>query len=72
MYNLGQFREITKDLSDDFEIKIEACFTPNGNKFAPVFEIITSQDAKLVAILPETVFVQAAEGEPGITISHKK
>lgn len=35
MVTLAQFREITEGLPGDFEIRIEACFTPEGNKTAP-------------------------------------
>lgn len=43
MVTLTQFREITEGLPGDFEIRIEACFTPEGNKTAPCFEMMYSK-----------------------------
>ena len=53
MVTLAQFREITEDLPGDFEIRIEACFTPEGNKTAPCFEMMYSKGTKEVVLLPE-------------------
>lgn len=69
MYSLKQFREITKDLPGDFEIRIEACFTQEGNKTAPCFEIITSQKSKQIVLMPETVHIN--DGETGLTVKHE-
>ena len=46
MVTLAQFREITEGLPGDFEIRIEACFTPEGNKTAPCFEMMYSKETK--------------------------
>lgn len=68
MYTLDQFREITKHLPGDFEIKIEAGFTPQGNFAAPCFEIITSQKTKEVVLLPQAACI--SEGEAFLTVRH--
>ena len=70
MYSLNQFREITKDLPGDFEIRIEACFTPEGNKTAPCFEIVTSQQSKQVVLMPEAVHIN--NGKDGLTVKHER
>ena len=57
MVTLAQFREITEGLPGDFEIRIEACFTPEGNKTAPCFEMMYSKGTKEVVLLPEAVQV---------------
>lgn len=57
MYTMGQFREITKDLPDDTEIKIEAFFTPDQNGSAAVHNIIASKNTKEVVLLPEAVYI---------------
>ncbi|MDL2250476.1 hypothetical protein LJC51_07485 [Lachnospiraceae bacterium OttesenSCG-928-J05] len=68
MRTLGQLREITKHLPDDFEIKVEASFTPVGNKVAPCFEIITSQKSKEVVIMPQSVFI--SDGKTSLKAGH--
>lgn len=70
MYTLSQFRNLTKGLPGDFEIKIEACFTPEGNKTAPCFEIVTSKKAREVVLMPEVVHIN--DGEDGLTVRHEK
>ena len=46
MVTLAQFREITEGLPGDFEIRIEACFTPEGNKTASCFEMMYSKERR--------------------------
>lgn len=46
MYTLSQFRNLTKGLPGDFEIRIEALFMSEGNATAPCFEIVTSKKSK--------------------------
>ena len=57
MYALGQFRNITSHLPDDFEIRIEAMYTPEHRGPAPTFEILTSQKTKEVVLLPQAVYI---------------
>lgn len=57
MYTLGQFREITSHLPDDFEIRIEAMYTPESRGTAPTFEIFSSQKTKEVVLLPQAVYI---------------
>ena len=54
MVTLAQFREITEGLPGDFEIRIEACFTPEGNKTASCFEMMYSKETKEVVLLPDS------------------
>lgn len=70
MVTLAQFREITEGLPGDFEIRIEACFTPEGNKTAPCFEMMYSKGTKEVVLLPETVHI--SDGETGLTVKHEE
>ena len=65
MVTLAQFREITEGLPGDFEIRIEACFTPEGNKTASCFEMMYSKGTKEVVLLPEAVHI--SDGETGLT-----
>nr|DAD83836.1 MAG TPA: hypothetical protein [Myoviridae sp. ctJfU3] len=69
MVTLAQFREVTEDLPGDFEIRIEACFTPEGNKSAPCFEMVYSKGTKEVVLFPEVVHI--SDGETGLTIKHE-
>lgn len=70
MVTLAQFREITEDLPGDFEIRIEACFAPEGNKTAPCFEMMYFKETKEVVLLPETVHIN--DGETGLTVKHEE
>lgn len=70
MVTLAQFREITEGLPGDFEIRIEACFTPEGNKTAPCFEMMYSKGTKEVVLLPEAVHI--SDGETGLTVKHEE
>lgn len=70
MVTLAQFREITKGLPGDFEIRIEACFTPEGNKTAPCFKMMYSKETKEVVLLPEAVHIN--DGETGLTVKHEE
>ena len=67
MVTLAQFREITEGLPGDFEIRIEACFTPEGNKTAPCFEMMYSKETKEVVLLPEAVHIN--DGETGLPVT---
>lgn len=64
MVTLAQFREITEGLPGDFEIRIEACFTPEGNKTASCFEMMYSKETKEVVLLPEAVHINDGETRP--------
>lgn len=66
MYTMGQFREITKDLPDDFEIKIEAFFTPEKNGSSKTHNIIVSKNTKEVVLLPEAVYI--SDGETALKV----
>ena len=68
MVTLAQFREITEGLPGDFEIRIEARFTPEGNKTAPCFEMMYSKGTK--EVLPEAVHI--SDGETGLTVKHEE
>lgn len=70
MVTLAQFREITEGLPGDFEIRIEACFTPEGNKTASCFEMMYSKGTKEVILLPEAVHIN--DGETGLTVKHEE
>ena len=70
MVTLAQFREITEGLPGDFEIRIEACFTPEGNKTASCFEMMYSKETKEVVLLPEAVHIN--DGETGLTVKHEE
>jgi hypothetical protein len=70
MVTLAQFREITEGLPGDFEIRIESCFTPEGNKTAPCFEMMYSKGTKEVVLLPEAVHI--SDGETGLTVKHEE
>lgn len=70
MVTLAQFREITEGLPGDFEIRIEACFTPEGNKTAPCFEMMYSKETKEVVLLPEAVHIN--DGETGLTVKREE
>jgi hypothetical protein len=69
MYTLGQLRKITGHLPDDVELRIEACFTPEGNRTAPVFEIITSSPKNEIVLLPQEVYI-SLDGKSGLHIKH--
>lgn len=69
MLTLEQFREITKELPGDFEIRIEAYFTPKETKSAACFEIVYSKGTKEVTLLPEAVTI--SDGEKYITVKHE-
>ena len=70
MLTLAQFREITHGLPGDFEIRIEACFTPDGNRSAPCFEIMYSKPKKEVVLMPEAVCIN--DGETDLTVKHER
>lgn len=70
MYTLEQFRKITEHLPGDFEVRIEASFTPEGTATAPCFEIITSQQSKQIVLMPQAVHV--SDGETGLTVQHEE
>lgn len=70
MYTMGQFREITKDLPNDFEIKIEAFFTPDKNGSAATHNIIIKKNTKEVVMLPEAVYI--SDGSTALKVEQGK
>lgn len=70
MYTLEQFRKITEHLPGDFEIRLEASFTPKKTATVPCFEIITSQHSKQVVLMPQAVYI--SDGKTGLTVQHKE
>ena len=70
MYTLEQFREITRDLPGNFEIRIEAAFTPEESKTAPCFEIAYFRERKEVVLFPQAVSI--CDGETVLTVQHEQ
>ena len=70
MLTLAQFREITRGLPGEFEIRIEACFTPDGSRSASCFEIMYSKPKKEVVLMPEAVCIN--DGETDLTVKHER
>lgn len=52
MYNLKQFREMTKDLPEDTEIRIESVFKPGQSFHTEVFEMVCNAGRKKIVLLP--------------------
>ena len=69
MYNLKQFREITKDLPEDTEIRIEIVFKPEKSFHTEVFEIVCNSGQKKIVLLP--VVASISDGESDLTVQHK-
>lgn len=70
MYTLGQFREITRRLPDDFEMEIEAYFDSIKSGSVPTFNIITSRTDKRIVLLPQKVYI--SDGENTLFVEHQQ
>ena len=70
MFTLSQFRNLTEGLPGDFEIRIEACFTPEGNRTAPCFEMMYSKETKEVILIPEAVYI--SDGKTYMAAKHEE
>lgn len=69
MRTLGQFREFTKDLPDDCELRVESYFAPNVTKTSPVFDYISAKNDNCVVIMPEAVYI--SDGSEEMAVTHK-
>lgn len=69
MYNLKQFREMTKDLPEDTEIRIESVFKPGQSFHTEVFEMICNAGQKKIVLLPAIASI--SDGENDLTVQHK-
>ena len=69
MYTLKQFREITKDLPEDTEIRIESVFKQEKSFHTEVFEIVCNSGQKKIVLLP--VVASISDGESDLTVQHK-
>lgn len=69
MRTLGQFREFTKDLPDDYELRVESYFAPDTTKTSPCFDYISSEAEKCVVIMPEAVYI--SDGSENMAVTHK-
>lgn len=70
MRTLGQFREFTKDIPDDYELKIESYFEPENTKASRCFDYISIDKEKSIIFIPESVYI--SDGEKEMLVTHKK
>lgn len=61
MYNLKQFWEMTKDLPEDTEIRIESVFKPGKSYHTEVFEMIRNSGQKKIFFCPPCRLYQTAK-----------
>lgn len=69
MYTLKQFRDMTKDLPEDTEIRIESVFKPEKSFHTEVFEMICHSGQKKIVLLPAIASI--SDGENDLTVQHK-
>lgn len=69
MRTLGQFREFTKDLPDDYELRVESYLAPGVTKTSPCFDYMSAEKEKCVVIMPEAVFI--SDGSEQMAVTHK-